>query len=76
MNQGELWKISRIDIRFHQQQRRTDEEKQFLYHKEGCPLRPVVSMVNTSEYFLAKYLDSFIQPTIPNSFSVSSTNFF
>ena len=42
-------------------------------HKQGVPLRPVVSMINTSEYFLAKYLDTFIQPNIPISYSVNST---
>ena len=45
-------------------------------HKSGVPLRPVVSMINTSEYYLAKYLDTFIQPNIPISFSVSSTSQF
>ena len=43
-------------------------------HKEGVPLRPVVSMINTSEYFLAKYLDTFIQPNIPISYSVNFLN--
>ena len=33
-------------------------------------------MINTSEYYLAKYLDTFIQPNIPISFSVNSTNQF
>ena len=27
-------------------------------HKPSCSLRPVVSMLNTAEYHLAKYLDS------------------
>jgi len=27
-------------------------------HKPNCPLRPVVSMVNTQEYALAKFLDN------------------
>ena len=45
-------------------------------HKNGVPLRPVVSMINTSEYYLAKYLDTFIQPNIPISYSVSSTSQF
>ena len=45
-------------------------------HKEGVPLRPVVSMIKTSEYCLAKYLDTFIQPNIPISYSVNSTTQF
>jgi len=31
-------------------------------HKPNCPLRPVVSMVNTPEYDLAKFLDNMIKP--------------
>ena len=42
-------------------------------HKQGNPLRPVISMINSAEYNLAKWLDSFIKPNIPNQYSVSST---
>ena len=45
-------------------------------HKEGYPLRPVISMLNTPEYKLAKYLDTFIKPNIPISFSCDSTDKF
>ena len=42
-------------------------------HKENKAMRPVVSMVNTPEYSLAKYLDSFIKPNIPSQFMINST---
>ena len=42
-------------------------------HKNGNPLRPVVSMIGTPEYDLAKYLDSFIKPNIPDKFMLNST---
>ena len=45
-------------------------------HKEGVPLRPVVSMIKTSEYCFAKYLDTYIQPNLPISYSVNSTTQF
>ena len=43
-------------------------------HKDNCPLRPVVSMLNTAEYNLAKYLDSYIKPNIPSQYMLHSTN--
>ena len=45
-------------------------------HKENYPLRPVISMINTPEYMLAKYLDSLIKPNIPARFMLSSTHEF
>ena len=42
-------------------------------HKPNVPLRPVVSMVGTAQYNLAKYLDSFIKPVIPDQYMLSST---
>ena len=45
-------------------------------HKPNCPLRPVVSMINTAEYNLAKYLDTFIKPNLPNTYLLSSTSQF
>ena len=45
-------------------------------HKDGCPLRPVVSMINTPEYNLAKWLDGFIKRFIPSQHTVSSTKEF
>ena len=45
-------------------------------HKQGHPLRPVVSMVGTSAYGLAKYLDKVIKPFIPSTYMVSSTSSF
>ena len=41
-------------------------------HKQGCPLRPVNSMIGTPEYELAKWLDAFIKPYIPNEYSINS----
>ena len=45
-------------------------------HKVGNPMRPVISMLNTAEFKLAKYLDSFIKPNINSSYSVNSTSSF
>ena len=45
-------------------------------HKKDNPMRPVVSMIGTAEYQLAKYLDSLIKPNLPNSFMLNSTDDF
>ena len=45
-------------------------------HKKDFPMRPIVSMVNTPEYKLAKYLDNFIKPNIPKKFMLNSTQDF
>ena len=45
-------------------------------HKEGHPMRPVVSMIGTPEYHLAKFLDGFIKPNIPKDFMLTSTSQF
>ena len=45
-------------------------------HKDGNPMRPVISMVGTAEYHLAKYLDTFIKPNINTLHSVNSTSAF
>ena len=42
-------------------------------HKDNYPLRPVVSMVGTAEYELAKFMDSWIKPHIPCSYMLNST---
>ena len=43
-------------------------------HKPNCPLRPVVSMIGTAEYNLAKFLDNYIKPNIPDHHMLNSTN--
>ena len=48
----------------------------YKVHKNGYPLRPVISMINTPEYKLAKFLDEYIKPNIPISFSCNSTDHF
>ena len=45
-------------------------------HKTNVPLRPVVSMVGTPEYELAKYLDNLIKPHIPDTHLLDSTENF
>ena len=45
-------------------------------HKEGYPMRPVVSMIGTAEYQLAKYLDDWIKPHIPSTYMLKSTQEF
>ena len=45
-------------------------------HKKDNPMRPVVSMIGTAEYQLAKYLDSLIKPNLPQTFMLNSTTDF
>ena len=45
-------------------------------HKKGNPVGPVVSMIGTPEYQLAKFLDSIIKPYIPQIYMLQSTNQF
>ena len=37
-------------------------------HKIDTPMRPVLSMINTAQYKVAKYLDSILKPLISNHF--------
>ena len=45
-------------------------------YNNQVPLRPVVSMVGTSKYNLAKYLGQLIKPYIPDSYLLQSTDDF
>ena len=45
-------------------------------HKEGCPLRPVLSAIDTPEYNLSKWIETQIKPFYNSKWSVSSTNSF
>ena len=45
-------------------------------HEPNFPLRPVVSMVNTPEYALAKFLDNMIKPYLPLTRILKSTDHF
>ena len=45
-------------------------------HKGGYPMRPVVSMIGTAEYHLAKYLDAWIKPYMPSTYMLNSTHEF
>ena len=45
-------------------------------HKENYPMRPVVSMIGTPQYGLAKVLDNWIKPYIPNKYALQSTDEF
>ena len=42
-------------------------------HKEKCPLRPVLSAINTPEYALSKWIETQIKPFYNSKWSVSST---
>ena len=42
--------------------------------KLNFPLRPVVSMVNTPEYALAKFLDNMIKPYLPQTYMLKSAD--
>ena len=41
-----------------------------MTHKENCPLRPVVSCINSPAYFLSKTLNNILNESLPkpNSF--------
>ena len=43
-----------------------------ILHKEGTPLRPVVLMLGTAEYHLAKYLVSIMNENMPNRYMLDS----
>jgi hypothetical protein len=45
-------------------------------HKPGCPLRPVLSALNTAEYSICKWLEAKIKPFYNNKWSVTSTQSF
>ena len=45
-------------------------------HKNGNPIRPVVSMINSPEYKLTKFLDSLIKPYMPEAKIIQSTDEF
>ena len=42
-------------------------------HKNGTPVRPVNSMIGSPTYELAKWLDGYIKPIIPSTYSLDST---
>ena len=46
------------------------------HHKEGCPMRPVLSAVNTPEYHLAKWMEKQLKPFVDNRYSVPSSSTF
>ena len=78
-NQDQPWKISSAD--YLSKLYPTGSQPGKLYglckvHKEGDPLRPVVSMVGTAGYGLAQYLDRIIKPHIPSAYMLSSTGHF
>ena len=41
-------------------------------HKNGNPLRPIISQIPTPTYNLAKHLNNLLTPFIPNDYSLSS----
>ena len=45
-------------------------------HKNNNPARPVISMIGTPEYQVAKFLDSIIKNYIPDSYMLHSTDHF
>ena len=45
-------------------------------HKNGNPLRPIISQIPTPTYQLAKTLNKIITPYIPNDYMLTSTNDF
>ena len=45
-------------------------------HKKDHPLRPIVSMLNTPSYKLAKFIDKMIKPHIPKQYCVENNKEF
>ena len=45
-------------------------------HKQGSPLRPIISQIPTPTYSLAKKLNHLISPYIPSTYSLRSTDEF
>ena len=45
-------------------------------HKGNTPLPPVVSMIRTAEYNLAKYLVGFMSDAMPTTYMLNSTGSF
>ena len=46
------------------------------HHKDGCPMRPVLSAINTPEYQLAKWIERHLKPFVDNRHSVPSSSIF
>lgn len=42
-------------------------------HKNNCPLRPVLSAINTPEYFMAKWFENQLKPYLIDKYSVRSS---
>ena len=45
-------------------------------HKENCPMRPVLSAINTPEYYLAKWLEGQLKPYLRDKYSIASSTIF
>ena len=45
-------------------------------HKIGCPMRPVLSAINTPEYHLAKWLETQLKPLLHSDYAVASSSAF
>ena len=46
------------------------------HHKDGCPMRPVLSAIGTPEYDLAKWLETQLKPLLYDKYSVASSSEF
>ena len=45
-------------------------------HKANCPMRPVLSAINTPEYYMAKWFESQLKPYVTDKYTVSSSTAF
>ena len=45
-------------------------------HKQGNPIRPIISQIPTLVYHISKILNNIIVPYIPNKYSIKSTHEF
>ena len=70
-----------VDEKFYYRLLPTGSQPGRLYgmakiHKTNCPMRPVLSAINTPEYQLAKWLESQIKPLLDSRYSVTSSSAF
>ena len=45
-------------------------------HKKNCPLRPIISQIPLPTYQLAKHLNKILSPSVPRTYSLSSSGEF
>ena len=73
-----LWKEGHLDSATYTKIRPTGSKPSQLYglpkiHKEGTPVRPIISQIDSYTYQLAKFLVSILQPLATNSYTLKDS---